>query len=200
MPGQCPGECGRRIAGCDACPTQKGRHPPKRGTPALPLPACLLRFSVCIVPVRTAGRCDKNLSRFCPSPLNLPSGLPLPHDLPKADEAKQGAVRVRKRCREAGRTAQPPSEFSCAALEVSAVEPFPATAAHKGPHTAFQPCGGVRGATRPIGCTQALTRADTGPCFWFGARFTAIGKDNPVRKVSVSFLVFRHFWEPSVLL
>ena len=78
MPGQCPGECGRRIAGCDACPTQKGRHPPKRGTPALPLPACLLHFSVCIVPVRTAGRCDKNLSCSFFEPAALPPATPAP--------------------------------------------------------------------------------------------------------------------------
>ena len=163
MPGQHPGECGRRIAGRDACPTQKGRHPPHRGVSAVPPAVAPLYFFAHIAPTRTAGRCDQNLSRFCPSPLNPPSGLPLPHDLPKADEAKQGAVRVRKRCREAGRTAQPPSEFSCAALEVSAVEPFPATAAHKGTHTAFQLFGGVTDATRPGGGpqkpSQGLTQA-----------------------------------------
>ena len=42
-----------------------------------------------------------------------PSGLPWPHDLPKPDEAKQGAVRARKRRREAGCSAQPPCVTLC---------------------------------------------------------------------------------------
>ena len=50
------------------------------------------------------------------------------------------------KCRwEAGHTAQPPNEFFGVTLEVSAAEPFPAIAAHKGPDTAFQLFGGVLG-------------------------------------------------------
>ena len=36
MPGQVLGECGRRIAGRDACPTQMGGYPPQRGVSAMP--------------------------------------------------------------------------------------------------------------------------------------------------------------------
>ena len=41
-PGQRPGECGRRIAGRDACPTQMGGHSPQRSVSALPLPGASL--------------------------------------------------------------------------------------------------------------------------------------------------------------
>ena len=40
--GQRPGECGRRIAGRDACPTQMGGHSPQRSVSALPLPGASL--------------------------------------------------------------------------------------------------------------------------------------------------------------
>ena len=36
MPGLRPGECGRRIAGRDACPTQEGGLPPQQGVSAVP--------------------------------------------------------------------------------------------------------------------------------------------------------------------
>ena len=72
-PGQRPGECERRIAGRDACPTQKGRHPPQRGVSALPLPGAPLYFFAHIAPTRTAGRCDKNLSCFSSSRASYPS-------------------------------------------------------------------------------------------------------------------------------
>ena len=104
MPGQCPGECGRRIAGRDACPTQKGRHPPKRGTPALPLPACLLHFSVCIVPVRTAGRRGLSLSRFCPSPFNPPFWAALARGTCRIFGSQIWIDSELEICREAGRT------------------------------------------------------------------------------------------------
>ena len=39
VPGQGPGECGRRIAGHYACPTQEGGHPPQRGASAVPWPS-----------------------------------------------------------------------------------------------------------------------------------------------------------------
>ena len=161
MLGQRPGECGRRIAGRDACPTQKGGLPPQQGVSALPLPGAPLYFFAHIAPTRTAGRCDKNLSCFCPSSLNPPSGLPLSWDLSKPDEAKQSAVRVRKRRREAGCSAQPPGGFFCIALDISKAKLFPPTAAHKGPDTAFQLFGGVRDATRPGAGAQKSSQGPT---------------------------------------
>ena len=201
MPGQRPGECGRRIAGRDACPTQKGRHPPHRdvsASPSLTVPTTLFRIH-CICP-----HCGQTWTQFIPllpfalksTPLGCP-GPTIYRNLMRQNRALLGPENAVGRL---GALPSLPTHFSCIAFDISAAKSFPPIAAHKGPNTAFQPCGGVRDATRPIGCTQALTTADTGPCFWFGARFTTIGKDNPVRKVSVSFLVFRHFWEPSVLL
>ena len=75
MPGQRPGECGRRIAGRDACPTQKGRHPPHRGVSAVPPAVAPLYFFAHIAPTRTAGRCDQNLSRSFFEPTALPFAL-----------------------------------------------------------------------------------------------------------------------------
>ena len=63
--------------------------------------------------------------------------------LPKPDEVKSGAVRAGKRRREAGGFSQPPGDSFCTALDISEAKPRPATTAHKGPNTAFQPLGGA---------------------------------------------------------
>ncbi len=61
MPGQRPGECGRRIAGRDACPTQKGRHPPQRGVSALPSPGAPATL-FCVH--RVCSHCGQMWSKF----------------------------------------------------------------------------------------------------------------------------------------
>ncbi len=78
-----------RTAGRCGSPHPKGwaSTPSERFCVAL-TPLHPRHFSVHIAPVRTAGRCGSSLSRFCPSPLNPPSGLPLPlafaeHPVPK---------------------------------------------------------------------------------------------------------------------
>ena len=74
MPGQGPGECGRRIAGRDACPTQKGGHPPQRGVSAVPW----TRRAPCTVAKLSALR--KAVIKFLllfPSPSEIgPPGCP----------------------------------------------------------------------------------------------------------------------------
>ena len=141
MPGQRPGECGRRIAGRDACPTQKGRHPPHRGVSAVPPAVAPLYFFAHIAPTRTAGRCDRNLSCFLfQPPLRSPRrrvGAP-------NTAGPEWVSRGRRTAGRLGELAQPPCEFFCAALEVSAVEAFPASATHENPDAAFQLFGGVR--------------------------------------------------------
>ena len=92
-----------------------------------------------------------------------PSGLPWPHDLPKPDEAKQGAVRARKRRREAGCSAQPPCVTLCVtASKFQGQNCAPAQSPTMAPTPRFR-------LSEAYGChpthrmgTQALTGADTG--------------------------------------
>lgn len=118
---------------------------------------------------RTAGRCNPGvtcdarlLSCFCPSPLNPPSGLPLPWDLSKPDEAKQSAVRGRKRRREAGRSALTSRRFllpcSC---HFSCKIVFPDSGAQRPQHRVltFRRCtDATQPTTGPHKPSQGLTR------------------------------------------
>ena len=70
MPGQRPGECGRRIAGRDACPTQMGGHSPQRSVSALPLPGASLG------PQSDCPHCGQMWLKFIPLlPFALKSAL-----------------------------------------------------------------------------------------------------------------------------
>ena len=59
------------------------------------------------VTARTAGRCGLNLSRFCPLPLNLPSGLPLPLAVAKHLILKFGPAQGQKITGRPGEPAKP---------------------------------------------------------------------------------------------
>ena len=72
VPGQRPGECGRRIAGRDACPTQKGGLPPQRGVLRCPHPALPQH---CGGAVRIAGSCEEKFIPHKKRTAALPSKL-----------------------------------------------------------------------------------------------------------------------------
>ena len=135
MPGHSPGECGRRIAGCDACPTQKGGLLPQRGFSALPartVPTTLFRVH------RICLHCGQKWTQFILHENRTPCFvLALGIYRSKIGHC-QGKMR-----REAG--------YTCPALGV--------TVAHKGANTVLE----VYGATRPAGGShkpsQGLTRA-----------------------------------------
>ena len=133
--GQRPGECGRRIAGRDACPTQKGGLLPQRGFSALPartVPTTLFRVH------RICLHCGQKWTQFILHENRTPCFvLALGIYRSKIGHC-QGKMR-----REAG--------YTCPALGV--------TVAHKGANTVLE----VYGATRPAGGShkpsQGLTRA-----------------------------------------
>ena len=147
--GQRPGECGRRIAGRDACPTQKGGLPPQRGvsaSPSLTVPTTLFRIH-CICP-----HCGQTWTQFIPLlPFALKSGLlgcPC-----RGFFAAGGSLKTqgeRTKAPQGGwvlRPAPPCHPQRCCS-EISGAELRSPTTAHKGPNTAFHPLGGVR-ATQP---------------------------------------------------
>ena len=87
MPGQCPGECGRRIARRDACPTQKGGHPPQRGVSAVPSPGTpLVPFgSKC-----TCSHCGQMCGRVYPALFSNPLCCTCPGHFAEVQRGKTG--------------------------------------------------------------------------------------------------------------
>ena len=83
--------------------------------------------------------------------------------LPKPDEAKLGAVRVRKRTGRLGELPSLPVSAFCFVVWIFE-KPLSSTIAHKALNTAFQSFGGVRCHLAQRRGTQALAEADTAPC------------------------------------
>ena len=156
MPEERPGECGRRIAGRDACPTQKGGLPPQRGVSALPSLTAPTTFFAYNVFVRTAGRRGLSLSR---TKIERPA-LPLPWAFYRS---KIGYRRGKKCAGRLGTLAQPLGVSVCVDASVFGEKTAPHhNRPQRGQHRVF-PLGGVRGCHPPRRrATQALTRADTG--------------------------------------
>ena len=150
--GQRPGECGRRIAGRDACPTQMGGHSPQRSVSALPLPRCTLGTFPCTSRL-SALRADVGpvYPAFALRPSIHPSGPPLPGALVGYLAPKSGSTRSWKFAERLGELAQPPGVPACAALRIPGEKQLSVTFAHKGPNTAFHSLGGIQNATRLVG-------------------------------------------------
>lgn len=85
---------------------------------------------------------------------------------------------------------QPPGAFTCSTFQGSGPKSLPATIAHKGFSTAFQPVGGVYGChlAYPRG-TTAFTRATRASCVGlrFETRCTAISRSDLAEKSAPDF-------------
>ena len=87
VPEQRPGECGRRIAGRDACPAQKGGLPPQRGVFVLPLltaPTILFRIH------RICPHCGQKWTQFIPHENRTPCFALALSILPKQNRVLSG--------------------------------------------------------------------------------------------------------------
>ena len=164
MPGHRPGECGRRIAGRDACPTQEGGHPPQWGVSALPLSGCVPRYKNALAWL-SALRADvrPNLSR---SKIEL-SALPLPcafcRSRMRQNRAPAGPENAAGRL---GGLPSLPMSVSVLSFSIPREKCHSATFAHKWPNTAFQPFKGVRMSPSPQTRHKPPHNADMGVPVW----------------------------------
>ena len=158
MPGHSPGECGRRIAGRDACPTQKGGLPPQRGVSALPsltAPTTLFRAH------RVCPRCGQTWTQFIPHENRTPCFALALGILPKQNRVPSG----QKMRREVGYTC-PASRRFCLRRRFRfwGENRSPSQSPTKGPTPRFS-SRRCTDATRPAGGphkpSQGLTRGST---------------------------------------
>ena len=152
MPGLCPGECGRRIAGRDACPTQRWASAPT-GRLRAAFNGFSLRFPK--VTDRTAGRCGFQFILR----KNRTSGLPLPWTFGRSPMRHSRALSGPENA--AGRLGNLPSLPALSVtlmFQISGAKLRSTTTAHKCPNTAFQ----TRSYLTWKRGTQALTEANTG--------------------------------------
>ena len=157
MPGERPGKCGWRIAGCDACPAQKGGLPLQRGVSALPSLTVPPTLSVYIVraEVDSIYPARKSNALLCPCPGHF-------------TEAKSGTVRAKNAPGGWVHLPSLPAFLFAVTLLFLGRKPLLATVAHKGANTAFHSFGGIRrDATRPVGGPHKPSQGLTwGSAFW----------------------------------
>lgn len=143
--------------------------PPKRGASAPTGRLCAafngLSLRLPKVTDRTAGRCGSNLSCVCPSPLNLPSGLPLPWTFAECSASKLKPMQGQKLIGRLGESAQPPGVSVRPGTSASGGENRSLPQSHtKGPTPRFTPSVTYECHLPRRRGAQALTVADTGLC------------------------------------